>query len=167
LGHFIHHINGLLSAEEAETFIVWAESIPLQAESPCPIIRTVEGGLWQSVGSMKVSNVLKNYAGELKIDVFDGPAKLQVLHYRSGDRVPWHPDFRPNEVNYKVSASVCLRPGHHVFEYIASSGIVSFIGRPGDAILFPSWVAHRVTPLDKSTDERWSLAAWLRGPEYK
>jgi len=168
MNHFIWNVPAMLTTHECREFISWAERYPRDAERPQPIVREIEGGVWGSSGIAKVETQLRNYAGSLNIDVYDGPARLRVLQYRPGDHIPWHPDFRPHEVNFKVSVSICLEPGAHQLEYVASEGVATFVGQPGDAVFFPSWVAHRVVPREGVVlAQRWSLAAWLRGPEYR
>jgi PKHD-type hydroxylase len=35
----------------------------------------------------------------------------------------------------------------------------------GDAVLFPSWAPHMVTPITRGT--RYALAAWVCGPQFR
>lgn len=37
--------------------------------------------------------------------------------------------------------------------------------QPGDAILFPAWTTHMVTPITRGT--RYALAAWVCGPQLR
>jgi hypothetical protein len=165
---FCSEHQALLSVHECASFIGWAKLDDRQAERGQPTIRVLPE-FYVSTGVSKINATLRNFAALHGIDVYDGPAKIQVLHYQDYARVAWHSDYRPLECNYKVSMTLCLEPGDYAFEYVAGTGVVQFVGSVGDVVLFPSWVTHHVLPtkeLEPARD-RWSLAAWLRGPEYK
>lgn len=42
---------------------------------------------------------------------------------------------------------------------------VTFDIKHGHVVIFPSWLLHRVKPVTSGT--RYSLVAWMSGPEFK
>tara|TARA_R100000005_G_C4978109_1_gene188788 strand:- start:862 stop:1410 length:549 start_codon:yes stop_codon:yes gene_type:complete len=67
----------------------------------------------------------------------------------------------------KLSMSILLSDNFEggVFQYQLGESPADIIMEKGDAIFFPSYYLHRVTPVTKGT--RHSLVAWANGPSLK
>ena len=93
---------------------------------------------------------------------------LQLSRYRPGERYDWHMDIGDGVMSLRKLSIVVELSDTAVnggrFEVFYGEGRDNRIPlRVGDAAVFPSWVMHRaVTP---ETGERWTLAAWICGPE--
>ncbi|MCX7890901.1 MAG: 2OG-Fe(II) oxygenase [Burkholderiales bacterium] len=93
---------------------------------------------------------------------------LQYTVYGPGEHFGWHMDLGPDRTAArKLSMSVQLTAGS---DY--SGGALEFVGMagggaraPGDAIIFPAYMAHRVTPIEAGI--RRSLVAWACGPSFR
>ena len=100
--------------------------------------------------------------------VLGGMEAIQVARYGVGDGYDWHVDLGPGQASMrKLSISVQLTEGD-AYE----GGDLEFPDGPeglarsrGDAIVFPSFMHHRVAPLTRG--ERWSLVAWVVGPPFR
>jgi PKHD-type hydroxylase len=99
----------------------------------------------------------------------DGVEPLQVARYGAGDGYSWHIDLGPGSLaRRKLSVSVLLSdPASFeggAVEFGADVGVAAGLGR-GDAVVFPSYLRHRVAPV--RSGERWSLVAWFTGPPFR
>lgn len=69
----------------------------------------------------------------------------------------------------KLSMSVFLNEDYEGGEFEVCTGSQEkarkFRGKPGDAIVFPSFMIHRVAPVTKGI--RKSLVVWVEGPRWK
>lgn len=106
-----------------------------------------------------------------RFDISGAPRYLQLTKYAQGQHYDWHQDIgAKSKSRRKVSISTLLSPPGTF-----SGGDMEFFKsdykRPradlnqGDAVIFPSWMRHRVLPI--SDGERWSLVAWFRGPTFR
>ena len=85
----------------------------------------------------------------------------------------WHMDsFLDVEhaVHRKLSMSIFLNENYEGGEFDICTGnqeldVYSFKGYPGSAIIFPSFMTHRVRPVTKGI--RKSLVVWFPGPNWK
>lgn len=94
---------------------------------------------------------------------------LQYTVYGADQHFDWHVDLGPGSTSArKLSMSVQLSDPD---EY--AGGALEFINvsthpeavRHGTAIIFPSYLAHRVTPVTRGV--RRSLVAWAYGPTFR
>lgn len=92
---------------------------------------------------------------------------LQLTSYNEGDHYDWHLDSGPNDHSKrKLSFVLQLSQGYEGCE-------LQFIDcrhhapekDAGSLIIFPSYVAHRVTELTKNS--RRSLVGWISGEPYR
>lgn len=106
-----------------------------------------------------------------KFDIHSMPEAIQYTEYfDDGGHYDWHTDIGPDELSIrKISVTIQLSDSD---EY--EGGEMQFLrgGTPengprgkGVAILFPSYILHRVTPITKGT--RRSLVLWLGGSHFK
>jgi PKHD-type hydroxylase len=104
--------------------------------------------------------------GDLWRFALTGIENLQVLRYRPMQRFRWHFDSLPGS-GRKITCVVNVGdPGAHwrgKLELMASHEGRSLARLQGSATLFPSYLPHRATA--PWWGERWSLVAWLTGPE--
>ena len=91
---------------------------------------------------------------------------IQITRYDPGGHYTWHRDST-NGKTRKLSISLLLNDDYTGGELELESKPDSFLCTPkaGEAILFPSWLSHRVKPV--KTGHRISLVAWMNGPEFK
>lgn len=93
---------------------------------------------------------------------------LQYTVYGPGERFDWHMDLGPGRTSArKLSVTVQLAPPD---DY--AGGDLEFVGHSraaeralGSATIFPAYVGHRVTPIERGT--RRSLVAWAYGPSFR
>ncbi len=93
---------------------------------------------------------------------------LQYTVYGPGERFDWHMDLGPGRTSArKLSMTVQLSPPE---DY--AGGDLEFAGNLhaaeralGAATIFPAYVAHCVTPIERGT--RRSLVAWAYGPAFR
>jgi PKHD-type hydroxylase len=103
--------------------------------------------------------------------VIDHCSMLQLARYRPGQGYQWHADLGIKENSLrKLTTVVMLSPPEAYtggqLEFFKSDEIQqSFPMKAGDAVVFPSWVKHRVT--DVQQGERWTLSAWWLGPPFR
>jgi PKHD-type hydroxylase len=104
-----------------------------------------------------------------KFDLFGLVDEIQFARYQVGDGFGWHLDAGGGQTSTrKLSMSVQLC---EEAEY--AGGDLEFCACPqldprrrrGTIIVFPSFLAHQVTPVTHGT--RCSLVAWAHGPTFK
>ena len=108
-------------------------------------------------------------------DLVDFVGPLQYAKYNEGDYFTWHTDgdqYMSDNVRYrKLSISVLLSDpkdyegGELEIYDNAQRNEISFKPKAGDAIVFPSWVEHRVAPI--TDGERISIVGWCGGPLFR
>lgn len=95
---------------------------------------------------------------------------LQFTRYEApGEHYDWHVDKGYMTATRKLSVSIQLS---EPTDYKGGEFEMSFGRKPvkiskerGLAVLFPSYVLHRVRPVTEGT--RYSLVAWIGGPPFK
>lgn len=87
----------------------------------------------------------------------------QLAEYRVGDEYDWHLDIGPGAAALrKLSLSVQLTdPGEYEGGELEIRGAGMALRERGTAIIFPSFLLHRVTPVTRGI--RRSLVAWAIG----
>ena len=93
---------------------------------------------------------------------------LQYTVYGPAERFDWHMDLGPGRTSArKLSMTVQLSPPE---DY--AGGDLEFVGNihaaareRGSATIFPAYVGHRVSPVERGT--RRSLVAWAYGPSFR
>lgn len=94
---------------------------------------------------------------------------LQYTVYHPGDHFDWHMDLGPGTVSArKLSVSILLSADDEYtgggLEFLHTTGSANDLGQ-GTAVFFPSYMAHRVSPVTQGT--RRSLVAWAYGPTFR
>tara|TARA_R100000458_G_C8148103_1_gene156778 strand:+ start:84 stop:656 length:573 start_codon:yes stop_codon:yes gene_type:complete len=101
-----------------------------------------------------------------KLNHFD--SQIQVTCYHENDFYDWHTDAtatnHPSEK--KLSMSFLLTDDYEggELEFLMTPKTWNYRPKAGSAIIFPSWLPHRVKPVTKG--ERLSLVAWENGPVF-
>lgn len=173
----IHLRRNALSREECERVIQLGEALP-----------ATRGGVEAGDSLYRVSNIVwlepspethwlfhklgaafleanQAYRFEL-IGLLDA---LQYTVYGAGQYFEWHIDLGPGRTSMrKLSMTIQLSPAS---EY--DGGALEFINAPpreeareqGTATVFPSYLAHRVSPVTRGV--RHSLVAWASGSTFR
>tara|TARA_R110000851_G_scaffold151107_1_gene292179 strand:+ start:658 stop:1233 length:576 start_codon:yes stop_codon:yes gene_type:complete len=92
----------------------------------------------------------------------------QLLRYKApSNGYNWHTDIgRGDASNRKISLSIILNDDYEGGELaFFINGEQSISPEVGDAVAFPSFLPHRVTPLTKGI--RWSLVCWITGDPFR
>ncbi len=102
--------------------------------------------------------------------VLDGRDEgLQIMRYRTDGKIDWHADLGPGDVSTrKLSITVQLSEADSY-----KGGMLEFAGdkfpeissAQGDAIIFPSYLVHRITPVLVGC--RHSLVSWFHGNSFR
>lgn len=107
----------------------------------------------------------------LRYDIASVPEEIQLARYDAGESgfFTWHADTVPSDMTRKISISIPLNePSEYeggIFEINQGSGVAQVPQEPGVPIIFPSWLIHRVTPVTRGA--RYSMVAWIRGPNWR
>ena len=95
---------------------------------------------------------------------------LNYNMYRPQTEYSWHVDVNRNaNHDMKLTMLINLSEGRYTggkFELFEGSCIeVEEFSGPGDVVIFPSYINHRVTPLRSGT--RNTLTVWFNGPRWR
>jgi len=117
----------------------------------------------------KLQNAAISANKQYQFDISGFHEGLQVAEYTQGGHFDWHLDIgTETELARKLSVSVQLCDGNDYtggdLEFLAVENQRIPRGL-GDIIVFPAFLAHRVTPVTRGV--RWSLVAWVHGAEFR
>ena len=96
---------------------------------------------------------------------------IQVTKYETNQHYGWHVDELPTvppKLPRKLSMSLLLNDDFEGGELQLARDkeeVITIDMKAGSVCVFPSWIMHRVKPVTKGT--RYSLVAWMNGPEFK
>lgn len=100
----------------------------------------------------------------------DSCSDLQLGRYRVGQHYDWHCDLggggystRKLSLSLLLSDQAAYEGGE--LEFGVGNYTQKVTAPKGGAVLFPSWMGHRVTPVTRG--ERWSLVGWWLGPPFR
>ena len=110
------------------------------------------------------------------VDVRGYNEQFQYTLYDKNSFYGWHRDIGPGYHHRKLSLSILLSDPKDFeggeFEFEASENeypdtgfVPPELDRQGSAIIFPSFIKHRIKPVTSGV--RRSLVIWLSGPRYK
>jgi PKHD-type hydroxylase len=93
-----------------------------------------------------------------------------TVYYEGGGHYDWHIDIGPGLINHrKISCTIQLSdPDEYEggdLEIWTGGEFKTIERKQGCAILFPSFLMHRITPITKGT--RRSIVLWMGGDSYK
>lgn len=110
----------------------------------------------------------ENFGFDVWLDKFDS---MQFAEYSFGQKYLWHKDYGQGEISGR-KLSICIQlsedesyTGGELQIFRSEDNIAAASRRIGDAIIFPSHVTHRVTPIRSGL--RYSLVAWINGPPFR
>jgi PKHD-type hydroxylase len=91
-------------------------------------------------------------------------------YYEGGGHYGWHTDIGPGSINHrKISITIQLSDPNEYeggdLELWSGGDFKTMPKQKGAAVLFPSFLLHRVTPVTKGV--RKSLVLWVGGSPYK
>ncbi len=169
--------KGLLDADACAAVVAAARaggaragSVVTSADDAGVVRRSSVAWLAEGDVAREVTDRLLAVVRALNEDYFgfaiDGLEPLQVATYGDGDEYGWHVDLGPGAASRrKLSVSVLLTDDFDggAFELGVVDGVPVELGL-GDAVLFPSYLRHRVAPVTRG--ERTSLVAWVTGPPF-
>lgn len=102
-----------------------------------------------------------------RFDVWGFTEPLTLMSYRSGQQIGWHSDYDLYDP-WKLTVQVQLTPPDSYeggeLEVIGREGILPTL-RPGDALVTPSYLVHRITPV--VSGERIVIVGWVAGPRFR
>ena len=102
---------------------------------------------------------------------FDTSAPLEdfkLIKYRRGNRVPWHVDCGGGPTSTRKLTLTALLSDPDTFDggVLAVAGYVPDLHTNiGDVVIFPSFLAHKVTTVTHGT--RHTLIAWAHGTPFR
>ena len=106
-----------------------------------------------------------------KYDLDHFESDVQLTKYETNAHYGWHVDelpVVPPTLPRKLSMSLLLNDdfeGGELELAHAKEKPITVDMKAGSVCVFPSWLMHRVKPVTKGT--RYSLVAWMNGPEFK
>lgn len=108
-------------------------------------------------------------AQKYQFSILGFQTQLQLTQYQIGDFYDWHLDFGSGKSSMrKLSITVQLSdPDEYEggeLELIRPDNKFIMPKTKGTAIIFPSYLAHRVLPV--SSGVRLSIVGWIAGPPY-
>lgn len=119
----------------------------------------------------KMRDAINIANGKYRFDLDDDFVSLQLAEYSVGGHYVWHSDVGAGDTSFrKLSLTVQLSSPDDYnggeLEFMVKPGIPEDKQRKqGSAIIFPSFLEHRVTTVTKGS--RWSIVAWICGPPFR
>lgn len=119
----------------------------------------------------KLTNMVIEANTTWNFNIYSIIDSIQYTEYHEGGgHYDWHVDIGPNNIGHrKISIVVQLSdPSEYEggdLEIWTGGNVKSIAKKKGVAVLFPSFLMHRVTPVTKGT--RKSLVLWVGGESYK
>ena len=117
----------------------------------------------------RLREVVRSVNGLYGLDAAGFGEPLHYICYEPGGHFDWHTDLGIGAMSTrKISISVQLSDGA---EYAGGDlefcphGVIERFRGIGNAVAFPSYIAHRVLPV--TTGHRHALVAWIHGPRFR
>jgi len=164
----VETIPGVMNAQECAKVLAMASHLSRKSGDPVNTgrIPRQEETAWIYE---RMADVFERANKKYRFRVVGLIEEPQVTLYAQGDPYPWQMDCARNfTANRKLSISVALMDP---LEY--HGGVLEFPGREpaksappaGTAIIFPSFLAHRMSPVTQG--RRVSLVAYAYGPTFE
>ena len=117
----------------------------------------------------KFANIFIEAGRTLGIEVSGLMDPIQYTVYAPGQHFHWHMDLGPGNTSLRKISLTLQLSGENEYR----GGALEFAHAPdskiargqGNAILFPSYMAHRITPVESGV--RRALVAWACGSAYR
>ena len=117
----------------------------------------------------RLRELVRSVNGLYGLDVAGFGEPLHYICYEPGGHFGWHTDLGVGPMSTrKISISVQLSdPAEYVggdLEFCPHGEVERFRGL-GNALAFPSYIAHNVSPV--TSGHRHALVAWIHGPRFR
>lgn len=174
-----HYVRDVFTAEERAKIIATHTSrdvMPISVKTDDYSYRDTDV-FWLRHGNPEFNWIYERVAeATLKLNAetfqfeLEACTDFQLARYRPGQHYEWHSDLGAKGYSRRKLSTVVLLNDKSEFE----GSNLQFGGdeftrnaqlNTGDAIFFPSWMRHRVTPVTKGI--RWTLVGWWLGPPFK
>ena len=116
----------------------------------------------------RVSELLVDAAGSFDFDISAPLEDFKLIRYRRGNRVPWHVDCGSGPASTRKLTLTALLSDPADFDggVLTIAGYVADLhGAVGDVVIFPSFLAHKVTTITRGN--RHTLIAWAHGSRFR
>ena len=116
----------------------------------------------------RVRDILAEAAGQFAFDISAPLEDLKLMKYRRNQRVPWHVDCGGGRTSTRKLTLTALlsAPGEFAGGALTVAGYPNELHRDiGDVVIFPSFLAHKVTTVTRGT--RHTLIAWAHGTPFR
>lgn len=117
----------------------------------------------------KLAAIVKTANREYNYDLSNAvlePPQIAAYHAKTKGTYGWHLDIGATLLTRKLSISIPLNSDYEGGELQFNYGKpATQTQEPGSAIVFPSYIMHRVTAVEKGT--RYSLVTWIHGPHWR
>jgi PKHD-type hydroxylase len=117
----------------------------------------------------RLREVVRSVNGLYGLDAAGFGEPLNYVCYQPGGHFDWHTDLGIGPMSTrKISVSVQLSEAS---DYsggdleLCPHGVIDRFRGIGNAIAFPAYIAHRVTPV--TSGHRHALVAWIHGPAFR
>lgn len=115
-----------------------------------------------------IERAIKDANKTFKFELFGFFQGAQVASYGKDGHYNWHSDVGPDRSSHrKLSISILLnKPEDYTGGELEFKSVKGDVPREqGTAIIFPSFLVHRVAPITSGT--RYSLVSWISGPPFR
>ncbi len=115
----------------------------------------------------RLRELLDDAARDYEFDISLPMENLKLMEYRRGNRVPWHVDCGGTAFTRKLTLTLLLSsPATYEGGKLTLANHAEDLHRDlGDVVIFPSFMAHKVTTVTKGT--RRTLIAWAHGTPFR
>ncbi len=180
----VHRIPAAFSQSDCERVIALARTAPSadarlvgrnrdhnRRRADLVWIEDVPGSEWIMDRIVDILREANRDSYRFDLDGFDESAQLARYGAERQGHFDWHSDIgdgplaarRKLTLVVQLSAPTDYSGGR--LEIMPSAHTVEAANERGSATLFPSYLLHRVTPVD--TGERHSLTIWAHGPAFR
>lgn len=175
------YLKELYSKDEIHQFNLLLENIENHGDDlPADnVIKTADVKIVPMYSISGAMNKLNQHISNINAIIFGfhlfETHNLEMINYNVYDsatqgQYDWHTDAAKGEINdIKLTAILNLSEeeyeGGH-FELFTNGPVrITEIDTPGNVLIFPSFIPHRVTPVTKG--KRITLSRWIVGPNWK
>ena len=122
----------------------------------------------------KIKEIFTQENKRYNFDLDFSTVNIQFTKYKEGQFYEWHTDDdflnthkKHNNIR-KLSITIPLNMGEYEggdMELLINDGAKKINFEPGNALIFPSFIKHRILPVTKNI--RYSLVSWISGPAWR
>ena len=174
--------NSQLSQPVLDEMLRYCKSLPYQPSltegNDKPIEKRASQQCWLRYDSW-IAGILHNILisannAYFHYNLYHFDSDIQVTKYEPGQFYEWHVDQLKADKPMKRKLSISLVLNNDFtggdLQLLETDSLYNETATTvqltaGAAAIFPAWVVHRVTPVTSGT--RYSLVAWMNGPQFK